>query len=174
MSCDFFLQRPRKRSKHNAQKSGVRSNKHLSFAKELFTTLKIVATIFVFGLCMGGPLVSNIYAQSPDELRQEFERKLNELRQEFERKLQETVEREVAKVREEKIQQETKSPGKQALEAQAPQALLAPAPIPPAASTPALGWFFNVDFRRIIFGGSEGPFAVGNLVGPSGQIRPAR
>ena len=69
---------------------------------------------------MGGPLGSNIYAQSPDELRQEFERKLNELRQEFERKLQEAVEREVAKVREEKIQQETKSPGKQALEAQAP------------------------------------------------------
>ena len=98
----------------------MRSNKDLSFAEELLTTLKIVATIFGLGLCMGGPLGSNIYAQSPDELRQEFERKLNELRQEFERKLQEAVEREVAKVREEKIQQETKSPGKQALEAQAP------------------------------------------------------
>ena len=152
----------------------MRSNKDLSFAEELLTTLKIVATIFGLGLCMGGPLGSNIYAQSPDELRQEFERKLNELRQEFERKLQEAVEREVAKVREEKIQQETNSSGKQTPEAQAPQVLLAPAPTPPAASTPALGWFFNVDFQAINFWGTEGPFAARKPVGLNAAIPTGR
>ena len=132
--------------------------------------------ILVLGLCMGGSRVSNVYAQSPDELRQEFERKLNDLRQEFERKLKEAVEREVAKVREEKTQQEVKSAIKQALEAQAPQSLLAPAPIPPAASTPALGLFLNIDIQAIDFWGMEAPFAARKPAGlnvaiPTGQWR---
>ena len=122
---------------------------------------------------MGGPLVSNIYAQSPDELRQEFEKKLNELRQEFERKLQEAVERvyEAAGCIE---FEETNSPSKQTPEAQAPQVLLAPAPIPPAASTPALGWFFNVDFQAINFWGIEGPFAARKPVGLNAAIPTGR
>ncbi len=120
----------------------------------------MVAMMFVFGLLMGSSSVSNVYAQTVDELRKEFERKLSELRQEFEKKLKEAVEREVAKVREEKIRQEVKSTVKKELEAQAPQATLGPAPMPPAARTPALGLFLNVDFQAINFWGVETPFAA--------------
>ena len=142
--------------------------------KGLVTTRSTAAMILVLGLCMGVP--RSVYAQSPDELRQEFERKLNELRQEFERKLKEAVEREVAKVREEKVQQEVRSSAKQALEAQAPQSFLAPAPIPPAASTPALGLFLNLDFQAVNFWGTEAPFAARKPAGlnvaiPTGQWR---
>ncbi len=129
----------------------------------------IAAVVLVLGLVIGNFGVPNVSAQTVDELRQEFERKLNELRQEFERKLKEAVEREVAKVREEKIQQEVRTTVKQALEAQAPQATLGPAPMPPSAS--GVGLFFNIELSGVDFFGVATEYAVRNF-GGGGNIRP--
>ena len=118
----------------------------------------------VFLLVVGSLGLSDVYAQSVDELRQEFERKLRELRAEFEAKLREAVEREVAKVRQEN-QQDVKSVVKQALEAQPPQILLNPAPMPPAARKPALGLFLNVELSGVNLWGVETDYAAQNTPG---------
>ena len=120
----------------------------------------IASALTVLGVLLMNTGTSRVYAQSASEtqLRQEFERRLNELRAEFDRKLNEAVEREVARSRQENISQEVKTSVKQALEAQAPAALLAPAPMPPSAA--GMGLFFNIELGGTNFWGVETPFAA--------------
>lgn len=131
--------------------------------------------LLLAGLMSGNPGVSNVCAQTVDELRAEFDQKLRELRQEFENKLREAIEKERAKARAERGQQEAAPAAKKDLDANLP-AELGSAPMPPAASSPPLGFFLGLEFSSMGSWGLASDYAARNTPGslaprPLGRLR---
>ena len=119
----------------------------------------------VFVVVISSADLANVFAQSVEELRAEFENKLRALRAEFEEKLREAVKREIDHSRQEKTRQENKPPIGRASETPAPKVELSPAAMPPTASTTPLGLFVNLELGGNSFWGLETDYAARNAQG---------
>ena len=137
---------------------------------------RFAPVMLAFGLVISDSGTSSANAQTVDELREEFDRKLRELREEFERKLREAVEREVAKAREDQIRRDTKTGADREREAIPPGGETGTQNAPPAAAEPAWGLSFAIEFSGTGFAGLAGDYAARNAPGsfppsPSGKFQ---
>lgn len=110
----------------------------------------IAGLVIAAGLVIGNLGVTQVYAQSNQELLQTIQ----QMRQQID-----TQQKQLHRL-EQTLEQRVETTVKKAVEMQPPQSLLGMPPMPPAAASPPLGLFLNIEPQWIGFRGVEAEYAA--------------